>query len=189
MTKLLVLGLLDRQPMSGYDIQQAVNNADAERWGGILAGSIYHALKKLEQENYIAIADVEQTGHRQKAVYKITDHGRDYLQSLILDSLRTFSVLYPTTLYSGLSLLDKVTPEDAIQALAEQKSLLAREYRALELGQKKNEDAGLEISPISRITIENMFTVIRQQQQFLEKILEALEQQNSKTPPQTDQEC
>ena len=48
MTKLLVLGLLDGGPMSGYDLQQKLGGADAERWGGVLPGSIYHALKKLE---------------------------------------------------------------------------------------------------------------------------------------------
>lgn len=111
MTRLLVPGLLDEKPMSGYDIQQKVSGADAERWGGVLVGSIYYALKKLEQENYIELAGVEQTGHRQKAIYKITDQGKAYLQSIILDSLRTSSVLYPTTLYSGLSLLDKIPPE------------------------------------------------------------------------------
>ena len=45
MTKLLVLGLLDGGPMSGYDLQQKLGGADAERWGGVLPGSIYHALK------------------------------------------------------------------------------------------------------------------------------------------------
>ena len=64
MTKLLVLGLLEERPMSGYDIQQKISMADAERCGGVLVGSIYHALKKLEQDNYIEIADVEYTGHR-----------------------------------------------------------------------------------------------------------------------------
>ncbi|MFR4561382.1 MAG: PadR family transcriptional regulator [Flavonifractor plautii] len=67
MTKLLVLGLLDGGPMSGYDLQQKLGGADAERWGGVLPGSIYHALKKLEGEGCIALAGVEQTGHRQKA--------------------------------------------------------------------------------------------------------------------------
>ena len=66
MTRLLVLGLLDEQPMSGYDIQQKIIGADAERWGGVLVGSIYHALKKLEQEKYIELSGIEQTGHRQK---------------------------------------------------------------------------------------------------------------------------
>ena len=34
MTRILVLGLLDVQPMSGYDIQQMLRISDAERWGG-----------------------------------------------------------------------------------------------------------------------------------------------------------
>ena len=62
MTKLLVLGLLDGGPMSGYDLQQKLGGADAERWGGVLPGSIYHALKKLEGEGCIALAGVEWNG-------------------------------------------------------------------------------------------------------------------------------
>ncbi|WP_249529548.1 PadR family transcriptional regulator [Paenibacillus brevis] len=46
MTRLLVLGMLDMKPMSGYDIQQMLQTTDAERWSGVLIGSIYHALKK-----------------------------------------------------------------------------------------------------------------------------------------------
>ena len=87
MTKLLVLGLLDGGPMSGYDLQQKLGGADAERWGGVLPGSIYHALKKLEGEGCIALAGVEQTGHRQKAVYRITEAGRNHLHTLIADAL------------------------------------------------------------------------------------------------------
>jgi DNA-binding PadR family transcriptional regulator len=174
-TRLLVLGLLDERPMSGYDIQQKISMADAARWGGVLVGSIYHALKKLEQEKYIELCDVKQTGHRQTAIYKITDLGKTYLQTLVEDSLRVSSVLYPTTLYSGLSLLDKIPPEQARKALEEQKRQLDQEYGALERGQKRNEDAAYDIPPISKITIDNMFGIIRQQQQFIERILEALE--------------
>ena len=93
MTKLLVLGLLDGGPMSGYDLQQKLGGADAERWGGVLPGSIYHALKKLEGEGCIALAGVEQTGYRQKAVYRITEAGRNHLHTLIADALRTSSAL------------------------------------------------------------------------------------------------
>lgn len=177
MTRLLVLGLLDEHPMSGYDIQQKVSRADAERWGGVLVGSIYHALKKLEQEKYIELTGIEKTGHRQKAVYKITDQGKAYLQFIILDSLRNSSATYPTTLYSGLSLLDKVPKAEARAALEEQKKLLDEEYSALEQGKKINDDSEQEVSYISKITIDNMFAIIRQQQQFIEKIIEALEQQ------------
>ena len=87
MTRLLVLGLLDEGPMSGYDIQQKIRRADAERWGGVLPGSIYHALAKLEREGHIRLAGMERRGHRQKAVYQITDQGRAYLPALVEEAI------------------------------------------------------------------------------------------------------
>lgn len=161
--------------MSGYDIQQKISNADAERWGGVLVGSIYHALKKLEQEGYIELTCVEQTGHRQKAIYGITEQGKIHLQSLVRSSLRTSSVIYPTVLYSGLSLLDKIPHAEAREALEEQKRLLDEEFSMLEQGQKDNEASGQIIPLLSKLTIDNMFNIIRQQQQFIEKILETLQ--------------
>lgn len=174
MTRLLVLGLLDERPMSGYDIQRKISGADAERWGGVLVGSIYHALKKLEQEGHITLADVERTGHRQRAVYQITAQGREYLRALLLDALRASSAVYPTTLYSGLSLLDKLPREEARQALEEQKRLLDEEYAALERGERENTAAGVDIPPVSRLTIENMFHIIQLQRQFLEDLMNAI---------------
>lgn len=162
--------------MSGYDIQQMIGMMDAERWGGVLVGSIYHALKKLEQENYIEITSVEQTGHRQKAIYQITQQGREHLKSLVIDSLRTSSVLYPTTLYSGLTFIEKIPRKNARQALEEQKRLLDEEYRALEQGLKEKETAMQnDVPELSKITFDNMFSIIRQQQQFIDKLLDALE--------------
>ncbi len=46
LTRMLVLSLLDYEPMSGYDIKQMLEMTDAERRGGVLIGSIYHALKE-----------------------------------------------------------------------------------------------------------------------------------------------
>ncbi|MGL9731054.1 PadR family transcriptional regulator [Enterococcus sp. DIV0756] len=178
MIKLLVLGLLEERPMSGYDIQQKISQADAERWGGVLVGSIYHALKKLEQNGYIDLASIEKTGHRQKAVYKITDQGKDYLQSLITESLGEISINYPTTLYSGLSLLNRISNQEARQSLEKQKESLDEEYRILKEGQKRNEDSGEEISQLTKLTIDNMVSIIKQQQHFIEKILDSLEISN-----------
>ena len=60
MIRLLVLWLLDNEPMSGYDIKQMLQTMDAKRWGGVLIGSIYYALKKLEKNEYICVTDMEQ---------------------------------------------------------------------------------------------------------------------------------
>ncbi len=73
--------------------------------------------------------------------------------------------------------MDKVPLAKARQALEEQKMQLANEYIALEQKQKTNEGSEKDISLISKITIEHMFAITRQQQQFVEKILKALEGQ------------
>ena len=44
--------------MSGYDIKQMLQTMDAKRWGGVLIGSIYYALKKLEKTSEITEDDL-----------------------------------------------------------------------------------------------------------------------------------
>lgn len=179
MTRLLVLGMLDVLPMSGYDIQQALQMTDAERWGGVLIGSIYHALKKMEHEGYVAVTSIEQTGHRQKAVYSITDTGRTYLQTLIKDSLKASSVLYPSTLYSGLSFYEKLSAEECRKALEEQRIALNNEYSAVKRGLEAK-DAAMQhkIPPMVNLIMENMFSTIKQQQDFVDKALALLEKEH-----------
>lgn len=176
LTRLLVLGILDVQPMSGYEIQQALQMTDAERWGGVLIGSIYHALKKMEQEGYVEITSIELTGHRQKAVYAITESGRNYLQTLIQDSLKASSVLYPSTLYSGLSFYEKLSAEECRKALEEQRVVLKEEYRAVKSGFEAK-DAAMQhkIPPMVNLIMDNMFSIIKQQQDFVDKALALLE--------------
>ena len=55
MTRLMVLGLLKSKPMSGYEIQQILTKSQSDSWAGILPGSIYHALKKMEKEGLVEI--------------------------------------------------------------------------------------------------------------------------------------
>jgi DNA-binding PadR family transcriptional regulator len=170
---LLVLELLDVQPMSGYDIQQMFKLTDAERWGGVLVGSIYHALKKMEAEKLVEVSSIEQTGHRQKAVYQITEQGRVYLKQLALDSLKASSVAYPSTLYAGLSYVHQLPKEEALAALEQQAAALEQEYRSLEQGlQEKAAALGGELPAMSGLIFENMFAIIRQQQETVAKAIQ-----------------
>lgn len=176
MTRLLVLGILDVQSMSGYDIQQTLQMTDAERWGGVLIGSIYHALKKMEQEGYVAVTSIEQTGHRQKAVYAITEAGRTYLQTLIKEALEASSAFYPSTLYSGLSFYEKLSVDECRKALEQQRSALQKEYSAVKQGLEAK-DAAMQhkVPPMVMLIMDNMFSIIKQQQEFVDKALTLLD--------------
>jgi DNA-binding PadR family transcriptional regulator len=162
--------------MSGYDIQQALQMTDAERWGGVLIGSIYHALKKMEQEGYVEIISIEQTGHRQKAVYSITGNGRTYLKTLIEDSLKASSVLYPSTLYSGLSFYEKLSVNECRKAFEEQRIALKDEYDAVKSGfEAKDVAMQHKVPPMVLLMMDNMFSIIKQQQDFVDRALALLE--------------
>lgn len=175
MTRLLVLGMLDIQPMSGYDIQQALKMTDAERWGGVLIGSIYHALKKMDQEGYVAVTSIEQTGHRQKAIYTITKAGKEHLQILIREALQVPSITYPTNLYSGLSFYEKLSQEECRNALEQQHDTLKVEYEAVVDGlERKKEAMNDQLPPMVMLMMDHMISMIKQQQEFIVKALEIL---------------
>ncbi|MBA4699070.1 MAG: PadR family transcriptional regulator [Ruminococcus sp.] len=173
MTQIFVLGLLDMRPMSGYDIQTILQESNVEQWGNVLVGSIYHALKKMEREEYIEITDIEQTGHRQKAIYQITEKGKEYLHKLIIQSLSGLPKLYPTTLYAGLSFLDKCSKAEAHQALEQQIKALEEEKAELEKGLKQKKAAlGDNLTPLIKLNFDNMFANIQNQIDFAKQIIE-----------------
>ena len=172
MTQLFVLGLLNMQAMSGYDIQQRLSEWNVSIWGEVLAGSIYHALKKLEQQGYISISSIENTGHRQRAIYQITEKGRDYLLKLISESISVSSVVYPKTLYSRLTFIDALTKEELRSSLELQQKALEKEYAETEkaLSEKKRV-MDSDFSPILQLVFDDTLSIIRLRQNFIDKLL------------------
>jgi DNA-binding PadR family transcriptional regulator len=73
--KFAILGLLNRRPMTGYDIGKEFNFQLAEFWSA-KHSQIYPELKKLVDEQLI-VFDIEISGDiLEKKVYKITEKGK-----------------------------------------------------------------------------------------------------------------
>ncbi|QQK80072.1 PadR family transcriptional regulator [Salicibibacter cibi] len=177
MAKLLVLALLSIKPMSGYDIKEMLKVMDAERWSGLLIGSIYNALNKLEGGGYVEVSQIEHTGHRQKAIYSITNSGRDYEKKLIREALEKPLNPYPTQLYSGLSFVDKLDREEALAALKTQQQNLEAEHEAVSFGLKAKQEAQIEnLSPFTLLVFEHMFETIKLQQHYIDKAITLLQE-------------
>jgi len=83
--KFAILGLLNRKPMTGYDIGKEFNFQIAEFWSA-KHSQIYPELKKLVDEKLI-VYDIEITGDvLEKKVYNITEKGKkDFLKWLKKD--------------------------------------------------------------------------------------------------------
>lgn len=100
--RLLVLGLLARQPMHGYELRKLTQLSRVEVWSGVLPGSIYHALGRLDQEGLVRKKATEHTGKRERDVYEITDAGRAALVELVRSAWSAPVRGFPTSLYGAI---------------------------------------------------------------------------------------
>ena len=165
----MVLGLLMNKPMSGYQMQQVLQMTQSDKWAGILPGSIYHALKKMEGEGLVRLESVEHTGNRAKAIYRITDRGRKEFRKLLEEALKQSSVTFPTALYTAVSFLEALPAEVAIAALEEQKRQIEADYEAMKAGAREKEKYG-PVPPHVRLVFQNMFEQFELQLKLLNEL-------------------
>lgn len=120
MVRLWILGLLMKRPMHGYEIKQYLEITRSDQWAGILPGSIYHAIKRMESEGLIEQLALERAGNRTRAVYTITPAGKEEFKRLLAEAWRTPSRTLPSTLYTAITFLDGMPPEEALPAIDQQ---------------------------------------------------------------------
>jgi len=176
----MVLGLLTHKPMSGYEIQQVLQMTQSDKWAGILPGSIYHALKKMEGEGLVRLESVEHTGNRAKAIYRITDRGRDEFRKLLEEALKQSSVVFPTALYTAVSFLEALPADVAVAALEEQKRRIEADYAAMKAGEREKEKYG-HVPPHVRLVFQNMYEQFELQLRLLDE-LQAILAEHSQNP-------
>ncbi len=70
-----LLGLLTKQPASGYDLRRLAQERMGHFWNESFA-SIYPMLKRLHQKGWVSRTDVEQDDKPDKIVYAVTSAGR-----------------------------------------------------------------------------------------------------------------
>lgn len=181
-TRLMVLGLLSEKPMSGYEMLQVMQMSQADRWAGILTGSVYHALKKMEQEGLVALDAVEQTGHRSKATYRLTEQGRAELLRLLGEALTVPSVAYPTDLYAAMSFLHLLPQQDVLDAIDRQIRLVEESLAGMKAGEAAK-TAVTTLPPHIRLVFENIFEQHEVQLRFLRRLRQLVEEEGIVMPP------
>ncbi|MDR3596124.1 PadR family transcriptional regulator [Clostridium sp.] len=77
--KYAILGLINRNPLTGYDITKAFNEGLVEFWYA-KHSQIYPELKKLTDEDLISYETIIQGEKLEKKLYTITEKGRKCLQ-------------------------------------------------------------------------------------------------------------
>ncbi|MCE5172383.1 PadR family transcriptional regulator [Paenibacillus profundus] len=180
MTRLMVLGLLlEHGQMSGYEMQQAMQSAQTDTWAGVFPASIYHALRKMNDEGLVELKNMEHTGNRSKAIYSITSDGREEFDRLLLTSFQQSSVELPTTLYTALTFYaaGQTSTDEIHRALDEQKQSIASMMDMMKAGQAAKAEF-MEIPPHVMLIFSNIYAQYALQLKFIEDIRHALLQGN-----------
>ena len=176
MTRLMVLGLLKLKPMSGYEIQQILLKSHSDEWAGILPGSIYHALKKMEKEQLVEIDSIEQTGNRSKAIYKITEQGEAAFNDLLVESLQVSSVHLPSKLYTGLSFIEHLEKEQIIHSLKTQLVLLEQQLHQQKAGIEEKRKI-MPLDYVNEMLFQNFFQQYELQIELINSLITHYEKQ------------
>lgn len=79
MLKYTLLGFLNYQPMTGYELKQRMDNSTVHFWHAKLS-QIYVTLKSLEEKKLVVSVMEEQDDRPDKRIYTITPQGREELK-------------------------------------------------------------------------------------------------------------
>ena len=89
-TAYVILGMVRKEPRSGYEIKAVVDNSTRFFWAASY-GQIYPELKRLSEAGLITGADVP-TGGRKRTVYEITADGEEELRAWLRQEPETFEM-------------------------------------------------------------------------------------------------
>jgi len=90
----VILGLLNHENLTGYEIKKRIDNSLRYFWKGSF-GSIYPALASLEDMGLISkVKNENNASKREKIIYSITESGRSYLIKWLEDSKSSNSLKY-----------------------------------------------------------------------------------------------
>jgi DNA-binding PadR family transcriptional regulator len=143
LTKLVILGILNRRRHYGYEIKKTIEFEMSDF--DIKFGSIYHALKTFDQKELIQKVEVEHTpeGHPDRFVYEISEKGRDELDRMILGSFFEKKIK-SQLLEAALHFLDFGLIEKVLPVLNLRIDWLQREKKKFLQQRKSHSDVALE---------------------------------------------
>ena len=130
-TAYVILGMVSREPRSGYEIKALVDNTTRFFWAASY-GQIYPELKRLSEAGLIEGSDVPR-GERKRTVYAITADGERALQEWLRQPPETFELREEGLLklfFSGV-----VSPEEGaatLRAMREHRLDVVERLRAIE---------------------------------------------------------
>ncbi|MXQ55599.1 PadR family transcriptional regulator [Shimazuella alba] len=139
--RLMILGLLFESDKHGYEVQKWLEISNTDLWADVKSGSIYHALKKMEQEKLIEVKNREMVGNRQRSIYSITENGKETFLNMLENRWKQSLHAFPSTMYVLLTFYEYLPISKRKVCLSTQITLLEEEIQQWNKGKKLKMEA------------------------------------------------
>lgn len=115
---MMILGLVQwMQPVHGYDVRRELLSWSADKWANVQPGSVYHALRKLTEEDLLREVATEQVGARPaRTTYEITTKGEAEFLTLLRNNWWNLAAP-PDPFMAAFSFLPALPRQEAAAAL------------------------------------------------------------------------
>ena len=130
-TAYVILGMVRREPRSGYEIKAMVDKTTRFFWAASY-GQIYPELKRLSEAGLVVGVD-SPTGGRRRTVYEITADGEEELRAWLRQPPQTFEMREEGLL--KLFFAEALPPEEAVEivrAMRAHRLAINAQLRAME---------------------------------------------------------
>jgi len=135
---MLILGLVKwLQPVHGYELRRELISWNVDEWAALQPGSVYHALRKLTEEDLLEEVGTEQVGARPaRTTYRLTPAGdaefEDLLRRYWWDYRQPIDPFFP-----AFSFLPAMLPTEAAEALRNRGRMVRAEADKLRAAQQQ----------------------------------------------------
>ncbi len=168
---LLLLGLLLRGPLYGYELHRVVR-AHGELYADLKKANLYYLLERLASEGSLQVqAEPGARGARgERLVYELTDQGRTRFTELLREILQTYEPVH-TGVETAVVFLSYLPPADGLRLLVERRQAVTarRATVAADVGDQENN------GPLVRIASDHLLSLIDAELAWLDRSLAYLE--------------
>lgn len=165
---LLLLGLLRRGPMTGYDLHRIVRS-HGPLYADLKKGNIYHLLDRMARQGHLQVSlEPGARGPRgERLRYELTPSGREALLDLVRRAIIAFEPA-DTGLASAVVFLSELDPGDAASLLLTRRDVI-RDRRRLAL-----EELSVLTRPLSRLAGDHLMALIDAELAWVERAIALL---------------
>jgi DNA-binding PadR family transcriptional regulator len=166
----MVLGLLAERERHGYDLLREMEDRGFLRWCPASKVAVYKVLARLEERGYLTSWMEREGNMPEKRVYALTAEGEERLRDAVHAACSEEEPLRMDYAV-GAAFLERLSPEEAVDALESRRSFLEKSARRL-ASQRPLLDG--VASPLELLILEHEIDLYRRELKWVSRLLEEL---------------